>query len=433
MKKKKTEEAGKDEGEKNKMTFLIVDDDENARRIVADYLSSYGYTDFFEAGDGNEALKILSEQKIDFIISDWEMPEPNGLDLLRKIKLDPKFSKIPFVMITSPSSEEKFKIEDAAFSKVDGYILKPFRAHVLRDKIDHALVSKEFRERKGVLVVDDDDDVRSLVVGFLKQMGYAPIFEAKDGDDGFASLQANHSSIAFVVSDWEMPRMTGLDLLAKIRSDEHLAATPFVMITSQTSIERLKVKQAVEADVDHYLLKPFRSEDLRTKITYVLNRAKVGIEVERLLKVAMTHFKEGRIGDAEKVYQNILVLDPSAAKAYLGLATVQIKLSPQKGLEKAIQHIRHAITLNPQLAQAHIDLAVTFENAMSLEKAITALKDALKHCSFSPQIHYHLGRLLLRRGRDAEGAAELNKALELNPDYEEAKELFSSVKGKVSK
>ncbi len=262
-------------------------------------------------------------------------------------------------------------------------------------------------------------------------MGYSPIFEAKDGDEGFAALQLHQKEIAFVVSDWEMPRLTGIDLLAKIRSDAALSEMPFVMITSQTSIERLKVKQAIEGEVDHYLLKPFRSEDLRTKVTYVLNKAKLSIEVGQLLKTVEMHFKDGRVAEAEKVLHNILVLDPSSVRAHLGLAHAQIKLAPQKGLEKAMNYIRRAITINPQYPQAHIDLAIAFENAMSLEKAIHALKEALKYCSFSPEIHYHLGRLLLRRGRDAEGLAELNKAIELNPAFREAKDLIDAAKDKL--
>lgn len=426
MKGKKNESA-----EDKNAVFLVVDDDDQARKTVSDYLSAYGYSKILEARDGVEALKVLEKQKVDFIISDWEMPEPNGLDLLRKLKLDPRFSKIPFIMITSPTSQERFKVEDAALSKVDGYIIKPFRSHILREKIEHALVEKQFRERKGVLVVDDDNEVRELVVTYLKQMGYGPIFEAKDGDEGYASLQINHREIAFVVSDWEMPRLTGIDLLAKIRSDAALASIPFVMITSQTSIERLKVKQAIDAEVDHYLLKPFRSEDLRAKVTYVLNKAKISIEVNQLLKVAEGHFRDGRIAEAEKVLQNILLLDPASVRAYLGLAHAQIKLAPQKGLEKAMQFIRRAIAINPQYAQAHIDLAVAFENAMSLEKAIQALKDALKSCSFSAEIHYHLGRLLLRRGREAEGLAELYKAVELKPGYTEASDLLDAAKAKL--
>lgn len=412
-------------GESKEVVFLVVDDDAGARQILCDYLRSFGYNNILEAKDGAEALKVLRENTVSFVISDWEMPNTTGLDLLRTLKTDDQFKKIPFIMVTSPISEEKYKIEDAAAADVDGYIIKPFRSQILREKIDRCLSEMNFNGRNGVLVVDDDDDVRQMLVEYIESMGHKPIFQAKDGDEGFAALQLHQSEIAFVVSDWEMPKMAGIDLLRRIRADEKLGSTPFIMVTSQTSIERVKIKQALDADVDNYLLKPFRVQDLKEKVEFVLKKAKEQVSIERDLARGQEYLDSARWSHALKTFTQVIAQDSQNVRAYLGAATAQHHLAPEKAIPRATQFIRKALAVNPRCVQAHLDLALTFESAMSLEKAIACLREALNHCSFSEQIHYHLGRLLLRRGLKAEGYKELQKALELKPDFREAEELLA--------
>lgn len=407
------------------LNFLVVDDDDGARQIIVDYLTAFGYKNLHQAKDGAEAIEILNKTKIDFVISDWDMPGTTGYDLLMALRNDERFKGIPFVIVTSPVSEEKEKIADAATASVDGYILKPFRAEVLREKIDHALSNLNIMGRNGVLVVDDDDDVRSTIVDYLKQMGHDPIHQAKDGDEGLKVLKANMGEIAFVVSDWEMPKVQGIDLLKAIRKDPQLANKPFIMVTSQTSIERLKLQQALEASVDNYLLKPFRQEDLKAKVEHVLLKARAQVQVERDLQRGHEHSASGRWPDALRAYGQVVTIDPNNIPAYLGMANAQKRLAPEKAIPKATQYVRQAINIDPTCVQAHIDLALIFESAMSIDKAIAGLKDALNSCAFSPDIHFHLGRLLLRRGLQQEGFKELKKAIELRPGFQEAEDLLA--------
>jgi CheY-like chemotaxis protein/Flp pilus assembly protein TadD len=409
--------------------FLVVDDDKGARQIVVDYLKSFGYRNILEAKDGGEALQYLRSEKIDFVISDWEMPTANGIELLRALKTDPKLNGIPFVMVTSPVSQEKLKIEDAAAAKVDGYVIKPFRSDVLKEKIDQILTQNSMESRRGALVVDDDDGVRSTVVDYLTVFGYAPIYQASNGGDGFLILKAHAAEIAFIVSDWEMPRMAGIDLLKRIRADESLHALPFIMMTSQTSIERLKISQAMNADVDDYLLKPFKGDDLRLKVAEMLNRAKALASVTRELAHARGLLEEGRWSEALKLFHSVIKTHPGSVEAYLGLATAQKHIAPETAIPNATQYLRKAIELNPRYARSHIDLALIFESAMSLGKAITCLIEALKTCPLSEEVHYHLGRIMLRTGNKLEGRRELERALELKPDYEEARELLGENNG----
>jgi two-component system, chemotaxis family, chemotaxis protein CheY len=134
--------------------FLVVDDDGMVRDILTQYLHSFGYTDIIQAKDGKAAIKIVQNpnQKLDVIISDWEMPHVDGLTLLRAVRKDPTRASVKFLMVSSQSSHERMKISKAAKSHVDAYIVKPFRAHILKEKIETLLSggvdqsSKEFEE-----------------------------------------------------------------------------------------------------------------------------------------------------------------------------------------------------------------------------------------------------------------------------------------------
>ncbi|MDZ4675895.1 MAG: response regulator [Oligoflexia bacterium] len=119
-------------------TFLIVDDDGQVRDILAQYLNSFGFNKVIQAKDGKAAIKIIQNhsQRIDFIISDWEMPHIDGLTLLRAVRKDPARASIKFLMVSSQSSHERMKISKAAKSRVDAYLVKPFRANILKDKIN---------------------------------------------------------------------------------------------------------------------------------------------------------------------------------------------------------------------------------------------------------------------------------------------------------
>jgi two-component system, chemotaxis family, chemotaxis protein CheY len=118
--------------------FLVVDDDGMVRDILTQYLNSFGYTEIIQAKDGKAAIKIIQNpnQRLDMIISDWEMPHVDGLTLLRAVRKDPTRANVKFLMVSSQSSHERMKISKAAKSHVDAYIVKPFRAHILKEKIE---------------------------------------------------------------------------------------------------------------------------------------------------------------------------------------------------------------------------------------------------------------------------------------------------------
>ncbi len=116
------------------MTIMTVDDFSTMRRIIRTLLRQIGFNNVLEAEDGTGALEILKSQKVDFVISDWNMPKMTGLELLQAVRSDEKLKKTPFLMVTAEA--EKDKILAAIKAGVSHYIVKPFTADVLKQKID---------------------------------------------------------------------------------------------------------------------------------------------------------------------------------------------------------------------------------------------------------------------------------------------------------
>lgn len=115
------------------MNILIVDDFATMRRIIRGALKNIGFNNIFEAEDGNGALKVMAKENIDLVISDWIMPNMNGLELLKTIRADEKLKNTPFIMVTAEG--QKKNVMDALESGVNSYIVKPFTPEVLLVKL----------------------------------------------------------------------------------------------------------------------------------------------------------------------------------------------------------------------------------------------------------------------------------------------------------
>lgn len=115
------------------MRFLVIDDSMPMRRIIANVLARLGYTDVVLAGNGREALKRLESEPIDFVITDWFMPEMSGLDFLRTIRENEATKEVPILLVTANGS--RADVAQAVKLRVNGYVLKPFTAELLRDRI----------------------------------------------------------------------------------------------------------------------------------------------------------------------------------------------------------------------------------------------------------------------------------------------------------
>lgn len=115
------------------MKILIVDDFSTMRRIIKNLLRDLGFNNTHEADDGTTALPMLKSGGFDFLITDWNMPGMQGIDLLRAVRDDPNMSTLPVLLVTAESKKDQIVM--AAEAGVNGYIVKPFTAATLEEKI----------------------------------------------------------------------------------------------------------------------------------------------------------------------------------------------------------------------------------------------------------------------------------------------------------
>lgn len=116
------------------MKILIVDDFSTMRRIIKNLLRDLGFTNTAEADDGSTALPMLQNGSFDFLITDWNMPGMTGIDLLKAVRADDKLKTLPILMVTAEAKRDQ--IIEAAQAGVNGYVVKPFTAAVLKEKIE---------------------------------------------------------------------------------------------------------------------------------------------------------------------------------------------------------------------------------------------------------------------------------------------------------
>ena len=116
------------------MKILIVDDFSTMRRIIKNLLRELGFNNTMEADDGSTALPMLKNGDFDFLVTDWNMPIMQGIELLKAIRAEERLKTLPVLMVTAEAKREQ--IMEAAQAGVNGYIVKPFTAETLREKIE---------------------------------------------------------------------------------------------------------------------------------------------------------------------------------------------------------------------------------------------------------------------------------------------------------
>ena len=122
------------------MRFLVVDDSSTMRRIIINTLSRIGHPDSLEAGNGREGLEKLRGGGVDVVITDWNMPEMNGLEFVRAIRANPATRSVPVLMVTTNAAQDD--IVEALKAGVSNYVVKPFTPDIIKDKIQAVLAKQ---------------------------------------------------------------------------------------------------------------------------------------------------------------------------------------------------------------------------------------------------------------------------------------------------
>lgn len=241
-----------------------------------------GFDSVIEAYDGADALSKLRDNNIDFIVSDWHMPTLSGLELLDKLRRDPKYHKIPFMMVTAETDRESVKIAVAV--GVDQFLIKPFTLATFRNKINqlvqqdkHTLQGSQrhdkrleipknktrpVRNKKKTILVVDDIPLNIDVVSGILSADYR-IVAATSGIKAL-KLAKGELTLDLILLDIMMPQMDGMEVCRHLKADPKTADIPIIFLTAKTEVD--DIAAALDAGGVDYVTKPFHPKVLTARV-----------------------------------------------------------------------------------------------------------------------------------------------------------------------
>jgi len=242
----------------NRIKILVVDDDPRLLDLLIETLTTIGY-DAVGAADARQALKILTETKVSLIITDIKMPDMDGFELADIVRK--KHPGLPVVFITGVFTSSIVHRKDD-----ETILTKPFRISRLEDMIKRAVTPPpdvEPREKERILVVDDDDSFRVMLMETLKLSNYS-VTGASDADEAMNILQ--QGNISAVITDIKMPGMDGISLAGNIKKSR--PGIPVILVTAYLSAEQ----ENAASIADGFLMKPFSIESVTNLLESLKDR-----------------------------------------------------------------------------------------------------------------------------------------------------------------
>ena len=272
-----------------RLRVLLVDDSELIHRHTVPILEQAGY-DVTEAWDGAQALAMLVESPPDLVLTDVEMPNMNGIELCKSIKRDPEREQIPVVICSSLGEAEN--LEQGFDAGADDYLVKPVVAEELISRLHSLLAARLSAKREHLLVVDDSAAIRHLVSDCLRRQGFS-VTTAIDGQDGIDKALREPPDL--VLTDYDMPRMTGFELVMALRKDSSTRDIPVVMLTARDSARDQAQMRA--AGLRSYLVKPFTND----KCIAIVERVLAETRLSRYKEASRLYMSDGGVRAAEQL------------------------------------------------------------------------------------------------------------------------------------
>ena len=265
-----------------------------------------------------------------------------------------------------------------------------------------------------VLVVDDKLNMRRTVKNMMRSFGFKIFEEADDGDVALHLIQSQPFDL--IVCDWNMPRMKGVELLRAIRADKKYDDIAFLMVTGE--IEENKVAETIEAEVDSYILKPFKIATLEKKIIQIMTRRRTPSALEVQFKKTAVALAAGQYSKAHKELDQAAQIRPKSPMLYYQRGLV---FEAEGKLTEAEKCYNMARQLGPLFLKAYEKLAHICQHRGRTAEVCTYLGTAAKISPNNSNRQIRLGRALLSEKRFEDARAAFKKAMDLDRSNQERK------------
>jgi CheY-like chemotaxis protein len=293
-------------------SFLVVDDFETMRKITVNQLQQLGAQKIVTAKDGQEALRLIRSQRVDIVLSDWNMPVMTGLELLKTLRADPRTASMPFLMVTAEA--ERPRIEAAIQAGVSSMLIKPYSPNQLAARLEKALTTRAPRPSAPpaepasasalgpaavavpdtankaktlptILCVDDTPDNLSLLAGLLRED-----YRVQSAKDGEKALQICYSDKPpdLVLLDIMMPGMDGFEVARRMRQHPNSETIPVIFVTAMDTAEALQ--KGLDLGAVDFITKPIDPVMLKSRVRnfmrYVEMRRNLQAEYDGMMEVS---------------------------------------------------------------------------------------------------------------------------------------------------
>ena len=254
------------------------------------------------------------------------------------------------------------------------------------------------------LIVDDIANMRRTIRNMLKYMGYKNFYEAENGKVALSKLRTH--KIDFVLADWNMPVMNGMELLKAMKQDERLKFIPFIMITGE--LDKSIIAEAAEYGADEYLIKPFVAKTLQKKIENALSSRTSPGKPSYHYFLGEKLLTENRDKEALEQFKKAIKLDNKFLRAYAGMAKVLIK---NKKYQEAEKVLKEALKINPNFIEGNQLLGEVYLEMDKDEEALHYLKQAYSLNPKNTERNLKIGDIHLKRNETEEAERFFQEAV----------------------
>jgi len=235
------------------MLILVVDDEPVSRRLMGATLRRHNF-EVVELSSGKEAVDFLQGHgPATMIVSDVLMPEMDGFDMLRFLKSDPRFRKIPVILVTSLNDTESV-MKGIELGAVD-YVTKPIVGAMLIAKVEKIISP----QRAKVLVVDSEQEMRDAMTNIVERIGFA-VLDVSSGEEAMVMLRSNR--VTAIISNSSLPGISGIELLRYVKRTH--PGVPVIFVTG--SREEYNARDLLRAGADGFITKPFHNVEVVRKL-----------------------------------------------------------------------------------------------------------------------------------------------------------------------